>query len=65
MLSFCIECDISRTICECKYFAYMLQTNRAVVPHVMGAYRGTEVIYTGLFYTLGIHSQFHAPTPIH
>jgi len=52
MLGFCIEYDIGWTICECKYFVYILQTNRAVVPHDMGAYRGTEVIYTGLFYTL-------------
>lgn len=51
-LSVCIECNIGWTICECKYFVYILQTNRAVVPHVMGAYRGIEVIYTGLFDTL-------------
>lgn len=65
MLSFRVEYDISWKICECKYFAYILQANRAVVPHVMGAYRGTEVIYTGLFNTLEVHGQFHAPTPVH
>jgi len=51
MSSFCIEYDIGWTVCECKYFVYILQINQAVVPHVMGVYRGTEVIHTGLFDT--------------
>lgn len=45
MLSFCIEYDIGWTICE-------FVSIHAVVPRVMEAYRGTEVIYTGLFDTL-------------
>jgi hypothetical protein len=49
------------------YTYYKLKSNSALVPHIKGAYRGMEVIYNKILYSIlfTAYTQLHAPASVH